>query len=252
MNTLQQKPVAFITGAGRRIGAQIAKTLHQQGCNVIIHYHQSESDANALAAQLNSVRADSAAVIPADLQNIQQIAQAAKAALTIWGRVDILVNNASRFFATPLGNTTQEQWHTLMDSNCKAIYFLSQALLPALQKTSGTIINIADIYADKPLKNYAVYSASKAGVVALTKGLALDLAPHIRVNAIAPGKTIWPEGVNALSEQEKEVIKAAIPLQRNGDPIDIANTVTFLAFQAPFMTGQVLTIDGGTSIKPIV
>jgi len=250
--TATQRKVALITGAARRIGAQIAKTLHQQGCHVIIHYHQSEREAHDLVAQLNEVRPYSAALVQADLRDMEQMKLAVKNALAIWGQLDILVNNASCFFATPPGQLSSVEWTELMDINCKAAYFLSQMVLSALQQTNGTIINILDTYADKPLQHYAIYCASKAALAALTKALAIDLAPTIRVNAIAPGKTIWPEGKNALSEQQKQVIESAIPLQRHGDPTDVANAVVFLALHAPFMTGQTIAIDGGSSIKPIV
>jgi len=250
--TTTQRKVALITGAARRIGAQIASTLHEQGCDVIIHYQASKEEATMLAHQLNGIRQNSATLIAADLSDISAINQIIPEAIAQQGQLDILVNNASYFAATPLGETTLSQWQHLMDTNCKAAYFLSEAAVPFLRQTQGTIINILDVYAQRPLKNYAIYCASKAALTALTQALAHDLAPDIRVNAVAPGKIIWPEGENAWSEEKKQYAESMIPLQRHGHPLDVAKAVAFLALHAPYITGQILPVDGGSSIKPVI
>lgn len=236
-------PVALITGGARRIGAEIARQLHAKGYHLLIHYRDSATDANELCAQLNQTRAQSAQAIKADLALTEEVAALAQAAESIWQRLDLLVNNASAFYPTPLGEITDEAWDDLMASNLKAPLFLSQALAPALKKTGGCIINLADIHALRPLKDHSVYCAAKAANLMLTRSLALELAPEVRVNAIAPGAILWPEQNPATSES----IFSRIPLGRCGSPADIAQALLYLT-EARYVTGQMIAVDGGRSL----
>lgn len=245
--------VALVTGAAKRIGAEIARQLHHDNFNVVIHYHHSEKAAHELADELNEVRETSAICIAADLNDLAQINNLATQAERHWQRLDLLVNNASSFYPTPIGETSENDWNSLINSNLKAPFFLAQALAPALKKHRGCIINIADIYADKPLKKHSVYSIAKAGNVMLTKTLAQELAPDVRVNGIAPGAILWPEDSHKkpedrLSDENKEKMLAKIPLQQRGHELDIARTILFLTNNAPYITGQILTVDGGRSL----
>ncbi|WP_062061336.1 pteridine reductase [Cellvibrio sp. OA-2007] len=245
--------VALVTGAAKRIGAEIARQLHQENFNVVIHYHHSAKAAQALVDELNDLREKSAICIAADLNNLAQINNLAAQAEQYWQRFDLLVNNASSFYPTPIGETSDDDWNQLINSNLKAPFFLAQALAPALKKYRGCIINIADIYADKPLKKHSVYSIAKAGNVMLTKTLAQELAPDVRVNGIAPGAILWPDDdhkkpVDRLSDENKEKMLAKIPLQQRGHELDITHTILFLAKNAPYITGQVLTVDGGRTL----
>ncbi|HSC75356.1 MAG TPA: pteridine reductase [Pseudomonadales bacterium] len=244
----QQNPVALITGSAQRIGATIARKLHAVGYNTIIHYRNSTTQAEALTAELNAMRENSAVCIATNLDDIDSIRGLAENALAAWGHIDTLINSASSFYPTPLGSTTEAQWNDLINSNMKAPFFLAQALAPTLAKQQGTIVNIADIYAEKPLTKHTVYCMAKAGNIMLTQSLARELAPHVRVNGIAPGAILWPEhgGATELAAQEKLLGK--IPLARTGLPEDIANTVLFLLRDAPYITGQIITVDGGRSI----
>lgn len=236
-------PVALITGGARRIGAEIAQQLHAKGYHLLIHYRDSATDANDLCAQLNQTRAQSARAINANLALTEEVAALAQAAESAWQRLDLLVNNASAFYPTPLGKITDEAWDDLMASNLKAPLFLSQALAPALKKTGGCIINLADIHALRPLKDHSVYCAAKAANLMLTRSLALELAPEVRVNAIAPGAILWPEQNPAASES----ILPRIPLGRCGSPADIAQALIYLT-EAHYVTGQVIAVDGGRSL----
>ena len=245
--------VALVTGAAKRIGAEIVRHLHQAGFNLVIHYHFSEKAALELADELNEERENSAICIQADLNNIAHINNLATAALAHWQRIDLLINNASSFYPTPIGNASEEDWDNLINPNLKAPFFLAQALAQNLSKHHGSIINIADIYAEKPLKKHSIYSIAKAGNVMLTKTLAQELAPLVRVNGIAPGAILWPDDSNKcaedkLSDDNKEKMLARIPLQQRGQAQDIAKTILFLAQNAPYITGQILTVDGGRSI----
>ncbi|WP_331346147.1 pteridine reductase [Cellvibrio sp. UBA7661] len=245
--------VALVTGAAKRIGAEIARKLHAANFNIIAHYHQSKADAEELAEELNEKRSESAISIQADLNDMSQVMHLAQAGSDAWQKIDLLVNNASSFFPTPIGKTDEEEWNQIINSNLKAPFFLAQALAPTLAKHHGCIINIADIYADKPLKKHSVYSIAKAGNVMLTKTLALELAPLIRVNGIAPGAILWPDDSykkpeDQLSDENKQKMLAKIPLQERGHESDIARTILFLANEAPYMTGQILNVDGGRSI----
>lgn len=239
--------VALITGSARRIGAQIAKTLHHDGYHVIIHYRHSSADAKQLVDALNSRRANSAKALQFDLLNLSSLPAFANDVVKAWGRIDVLVNNASSFYATPVGSIEEKDWDVLLGSNLKAPLFLSQALATPLKKNNGCIVNMADIHADRPLNNHAVYSLAKAGLVSLTKSLAKELGPNIRCNAVAPGAILWPETPLEKSQQTEIIQKTA--LKREGSPEDIAKTVLFLVSQADYMTGQVLAVDGGRTLS---
>lgn len=249
MNTINPSAVALITGASRRIGAVIAEYLHQQGLSVVLHYRSSRSEVEQLAKRLNHLRQDSAVTVQADLLQTVQLPQLIANAAAAWGRLDILVNNASSYFPTIAGATSEQQWDDLFGSNLKAPYFLMQSAVPWLQKVKGSIINITDVNAHQPVKGYAVYSVAKAGLWMLTRALAQDLAPDIRVNAIAPGTIIWPEGVNAKNAAAKNSVMNKIPLQRIGEPLDIAKAVWFLIAEGNYITGQEIRVDGGKSIR---
>jgi pteridine reductase len=238
--------VALVTGAARRIGAAIARRLHGAGASVVIHYRGAEAEAAALEAELNAARAGSALRVKGDL--LAPIAPQALvgAALERWGRLDLLVNNASTFYPTALGAIEPGHWEDLVGSNLRAPLFLAQAAAAHLVNAGGSIVNIADIHAERPLKGYLVYSVAKSGIAALTRALALELAPAVRVNAVAPGTIAWPED-GQFAPPERDRIVAATPLARTGTPEDIAQAVHFLA-TAPFVTGQVLAVDGGRSV----
>lgn len=237
--------VALITGAARRIGAEIARTLHAEGMNIVVHYHQSEGDAIQLAAEFNKTRPHSAIALSADLLLPESEKDLVKRAAAEWGRLDVLVNNASRFYRTVMGNVTEYAWNDLMNSNIKAPFFLSQAAAPFLASHEGIIINIADIHGERPLRDYAVYCISKSGLLMMTKLLAKELGPKVRVNAVAPGSIAWPEGENNLSEAEKQKIINRTALKRAGNAEDIAKAVLFFIRDASYVTGQVLNVDGG-------
>jgi pteridine reductase len=237
---------ALVTGAARRIGAATARRLHAAGANVVLHYRGAEAEAAALEAELNQLRAGSAHKVKADL--LAPIAPKALvgAALDRYKRLDILVNNASSFFPTPVGAIEATHWEELMGSNLRAPLFLAQEAAPALAKQQGCIVNIADIHAERPLKGYVVYSLAKAGLAAMTRSLALELGPSVRVNAVAPGAIEWPED-GQFPPPERERIVATTPLARLGTPADIAQAVLFLS-TAAFVTGQALAVDGGRSV----
>jgi len=238
--------VALITGAARRVGAEIARHLHARGMNLVLHYRRSKADAQALQRELLEQRPDSVILVQADLLNAAKLGSTIKIGVEAWGRLDALINNASSFYPTPLGTITEKHWDDLFGSNLKAPLFLSQAAAPALKERQGCIINITDIHADRPLKNHCVYSAAKAGLAMLTKSLARDLGPAIRVNAVAPGAILWPE--HELDDLTKRRIISSTALKRRGGPKDIARAVTFLIRDADYMTGQIITIDGGRSL----
>lgn len=245
MPTDYTHPVALITGAARRIGAVIAETLHGHGFNVAIHCRASKDEAKALAELLQDRRRDSAFVIATDLLETEKLPELARAAAERWGRLDLLVNNASTFYPTHVGDTSEAEWNDLIGSNLKAPFFLSQACLPYLREQHGSIVNIIDIHAQRPLAKHAVYTAAKAGLHMLTRSLAGDLGPEVRVNGVAPGAILWPE--NNITDEEKRAIRDSTPLKRAGSPADIANAVLFLA-ENTFVTGQILAVDGGRSL----
>ncbi len=242
-----QGKVVLITGGAKRVGAVIARRMHGLGARVMIHYRSSSGDAEALAAELNRQRSDSAALVQGDLHDTERLPQLVAATLERFGRLDVLVNNASSFYPTAMGEIREQDWHDLVGTNLKAPLFLSQAAAEALRHAHGCIVNIADIHAERPMKSYVVYSIAKAGLVALTKSLAHELGPEVRVNAVAPGPIMWPEEDSTFDDQERRRIVAHTLLKREGGPEDIAKAVTFLIHDAPYVTGVVLPVDGGRS-----
>lgn len=246
-NPKSTEAVILVTGAARRIGAAIATYFHQQHYRVLVHYRRSAAEAQALCAHLNTTRANSAVAIQADLNSPSACDTLIQTAIDTWGRLDVLVNNASDYFPTTIGETSAEQWAKLMHSNLMAPYFLTQAAVSQLQNTRGNIVNIIDIHAEKPLKGYAVYCAAKAGLRSLTQSLARELAPHVRVNGIAPGATLWPEAASEIADALKTDILTRTPLQQLVDPNDIAKTVWFCTNNAS-MTGDIIHVDCGRSL----
>lgn len=240
-------PVALVTGASKRIGAEIARSLHKEGFNLIVHYRQSATAAKELVSAFNKQRPGSAIAVAADLTKIKQVEKLAFTAQSKWQRLDLLVNNASSFYPTLIGSVSETQWDDLLGSNLKAPFFLAQALADTLRESSGSIINIADIYAERPLQEHSVYCIAKAGNLMLTKTLAKELAPKIRVNGIAPGAILWPEQ-EEVTDDFKTGLLAKTPLQERGQASDIARTILYLAREAPYVTGQIITVDGGRSL----
>lgn len=241
---MSDNKVAFITGAARRLGANTARHLHQAGYKVVIHYNHSQEDADRLVAQLNQLRENSAIALQGDLisDDLQQLAQRAFAH---WERLDVLINNASSFYPTPLNTVSAGDWDNLIGSNLKAPLFLSKHCAPYIQQSAGSIINMIDIHHNTAMPQHIIYTAAKAGLAGLTRSLALELAPTVRVNGVAPGAIMWPEQSN--TEHENNIINK-IPLQRIGTADDIAQAVLFL-LEAPYVTGQILNVDGGRSLN---
>lgn len=239
-------PAALITGAGRRVGAAIARELHAAGCNIVIHYRRSAADATALADSLNAARAHSAATVAGDLLETALLPQLVAKAVAAFGRLDVLVNNASSFYATPFGQITEAQWTDLFGTNLKAPLFLAQAAAAELKATRGLILNLVDIHSQRPLSDYTVYCAAKAGLAMLTRALARELGPDVRVNGISPGPILWPE--SDLEPALKDKIIGATALQRTGSPEDIGKAALFFFRDAPYVTGQILAVDGGRSL----
>jgi len=236
----------LITGGARRVGAAIVRCLHGAGAHIVVHYRSSRAAAAALAAELNESRPGSVSLVAADLLQPEAPDALVGASLCAYGRLDILINNASSFHPTPVGKITLADWDDLIGSNLKAPLFLSQAAAPYLRTNRGLIINLVDIHGLRPLKAHPVYSAAKAGLAMLTRSLARELGPEVRVNGIAPGPVLWPEGEMDESLQREIIEKTA--LKRYGTPEDIARTALFLATDAPFITGQIIAVDGGRSI----
>lgn len=242
----EQAPVVLITGAARRIGACMARHMHARNYRVIVHYHASDAAAKALSNELNAQRKNSACAIGADLGDVSSVTGLVKAGMAQWDRIDALINNASSFYPTPLPTVTEAQWHDLMASNVQGPFFLCQALSTELSKRRGAIVNIADIHARQPLARHSVYCIAKAGNLMLTKAFARELAPHVRVNGIAPGVILWPEqGTTENSEKIQKNIVAEIPLKRMGEPDDIARLAEFFITNASYITGQTVAVDGG-------
>lgn len=241
------RQVALVTGAARRIGAEIVQHLHQSGINIVLHYRNSEEAAQRLAAELNRIRPDSVQTVQGDLIHNQTIPAVMDKTTRLFGRLDIIINNASSFYPTPVGEITEEDWDILLGSNLKGPLFIAQAAADELRKNQGCIVNIVDIHAERPLKNYLVYSVAKAGLVALTKSLARELAPEVRVNAVAPGAILWPEAPHHEAQHQKIIQRTA--LKREGEPADIARTVEFLVNNAPYITGQIIAVDGGRTLS---
>ncbi len=238
--------MVLITGAARRVGAEMARVLHAAGASILIHYRSSAAAAIALADSLNAARPHSAAIHAAHLLHPDAPEKVIAATLLEFGHLDVLINNASSFYPTPIGRITAPQWDDLLGSNLKAPLFLSQAAAPSLKARRGLIINMVDIHGMRPLKDHPVYCAAKAGLVMLTKSLARELGPEIRVNAIAPGPVLWPEG--DMEDSVKRDIISKTALKRPGSPLDIARTALFLAADAPYITGQIISVDGGRGI----
>jgi pteridine reductase len=239
--------VVLITGAARRVGAEIARAMHRCGASVVIHCNRSRADADRLAGELETLRPGSAAVIQADLLETGAPARIVAATLDRYGQLDVLVNNASTFYATPLGEITEEHWNDLLGSNLKAPLFLSQAAMTPLRLARGLVLNIVDIHGMRPLRRYPVYSAAKAGLIMLTRSLAREMGPHVRVNGIAPGPVMWPEDGTADSDLQRKIVDRTA-LKRTGSAEDIARAAVFFATDAPFVTGQILAVDGGRSV----
>jgi pteridine reductase len=236
----------LVTGGAKRLGAAMARRLHGAGADIVVHYHRSRPAADALVADLEALRRGSALAVCADLHDVERLPALVDAAVKRYGRLDVLVNNASTFYPTPVGTITPAQFDDLVGTNLRAPLFLSQAAAPALRATQGLIINMVDIHARRPLKAHPAYSAAKAGLVMLTKSLARELGPDVRVNGIAPGPVLWPE--RDLDETLKAEIVAKTALKRSGSPDDIARTALFLATEAPYVTGQIIAVDGGRSL----
>ena len=245
---LLEGKTALITGAANRLGAQIARTLHQNGANLIIHYRESAVNAKTLVEELNTLRIDSASSIQADLNHLDAIAKMSQQAAKIYNGIDILINNASSFYPTTIGEISENDWDDLIGSNFKAPLFLSQSCYPSLRAAKGAIINMLDIYASSPLKNHSLYCCAKAANQMLVKSLALEMAPEVRVNGIAPGAILWPENNNAGQADYQKSILEKIPLQRIGDPTSIAQAVMFLLGNN-YITGEVIRVDGGRSLE---
>ena len=241
------RPVALVTGAARRLGAAIARRLHADGHDLALHYRTSAAEMQTLAAELEAQRAGSVLTLQADLAEFDRLPELVARTVGRYGRLDALVNNASIFQPTPLGDTTPAQWDALFASNARAPFFLAQAAAPHLKATRGAIVNLADIYADRPLRGHAVYCMAKAALVMATKSLALELAPDVRVNAIAPGAILWAEHDDADAKQK--AMLARTPLARTGTPEEIAEAVRWLLREATYTTGQVLRLDGGRLLE---
>lgn len=246
MNENSSAPVVLVTGAARRVGAEIARMLHAAGAMVVLHYRHSAGEAFALAEALNARRPQSASTLQGDLKDDGVPEALVAELLARHGRLDGLVNNASSFFPTPLGAIDAAAWTDLIGSNLKAPLFLSQAASAALRARRGAIVNIVDIHAERPLRGYPVYCAAKAGLLGLTRALALELAPQVRVNGVSPGPIEWPADDQFPAAERSAIIDHTL-LKRVGTPADVARTVRFLLFDAPYVTGQVLAVDGGRS-----
>jgi len=239
--------VALVTGAAARIGASIAAALHGRGCDLLLHCNSNRAGADSLAERLDDARPGSVEVIQADLSGQASFDALADQIHAAFGRLDVLVNNASRFYATPVGSTLAWQWEDLLNSNLRGPWFLVQAVLPDLQASRGSVVNILDVHAERPMRGHAVYCISKAGLAMMTKALASELGPAVRVNGVSPGAILWPEVEPA--EAEKRSILGRTTLARLGEPADIASAVVYLALDAPFVTGQILAVDGGRSLN---
>lgn len=241
--------VVLITGGAKRVGAAICRLLHANGAQLMIHYRSSTSEARALQAELNLKRANSVAIIQGDLLNLAVLPSMVQETIKHFGKLDVLINNASSYYATEIGEIDDDQWEDLVGSNLKAPLFLSQAAAPELRKQHGCIINITDMHVERPKKGYIVYSVAKAGLVTLTKSLAHELSPEVRVNAVAPGPVMWPEDNPQFDEVYRQRVISQTLLKRIGEPDDVAKAVKFLIQDAPFITGLVIAVDGGRSLN---
>ncbi|MGE0356655.1 MAG: pteridine reductase [Burkholderiales bacterium] len=242
------QPAVLVTGGARRVGAAIVRAVHAAGASVLVHCHRSREDADRLVAELESVRAGSAAVVEGDLLDAAALPRLVAEAARRFGRLDGLVNNASSFHATPIADLGIADWEDLVGTNLRAPLFLAKAAAAPLRETRGAIVNIVDIHAERPLPGFAAYSIAKSGLAGLTRALAVELAPEVRVNGVSPGAILWPEDGEAFPSAERERITRQTPLRRTGNPADVAGAVKYLLFDAPFVTGQVLAVDGGRSL----
>jgi pteridine reductase len=236
----------LVTGAAKRIGAQLARAFHAEGARVAIHYHRSASEARSLSDELNRTRPNSSIVLSADLRDTAALPAIIEGTVRAFGKLSVLINNASTFYPTPLGSITLEQWQDLIGTNLQAPLFLSQAAAPHLRQSSGLIINLIDIHGQRPLPQHPVYSTAKAGLIMLTRSLARELGPQVRVNGIAPGPILWPEG--GIDPKLQDEIVSKTILKRSGSPEDIVKAALFFAKDAPYVTGQILAVDGGRSV----
>ncbi|NOT15786.1 MAG: pteridine reductase [Methylotenera sp.] len=248
MNTNKDK-VILITGGAKRVGAAICRELHAHGAQLMIHYKNSVNEARALQAELNLLRTNSVAIIQGDLHNVAELPSLVNQTIKHFGRLDVLINNASTYYPTEIGQITEAHWHDLTSSNLKAPIFLAQAAAAELRKHHGCIVNITDMHVERPKKGYVVYSVAKAGLVTLTKSLALELSPEVRVNAVAPGPVMWPENNPQFDEVYRQRVINQTLLKRVGEAQDVAKAVNFLVYDAPFITGHVLAVDGGRSLN---
>jgi pteridine reductase len=239
--------IVLITGGAKRVGATICRRLHRAGASIMLHFRASAGEARLLQAELNHVRAQSVALIQADLLDVAKLPSLVEQTVQTFGRLDALVNNASTFYQTAIGEIGLEDWNDLIGANLQAPLFLSQAAATALKKSQGAIVNITDIHAERPLKSYVVYSVAKAGLVGLTRSLARELAPDVRVNAVAPGPILWPDE-EVFDELARQRIISHTPLKREGTPDDIAKAVQYLLCDAPYVTGETISVDGGRHI----
>lgn len=236
----------LITGGAKRIGLAIAKYLHQYGFNIIITYNKSKNDAGKVLSTLNNNRPNSCAIIQANFSTIKSYNSLYNKALKVFGRIDVLINNASKFYPTKIDMVNDKSWTDIINANLKTPLFLSKSFFPELKKRKGSIINIIDIHVSPPLKNHLIYNLSKAGLLALTQSLAKDLAPSVRVNGVSPGAIMWPASIN--KKRKKEII-SKIALQRIGEPDDIAKTILFLITNGDYITGQNINVDGGRKLN---
>ncbi|MES2547241.1 MAG: pteridine reductase [Pseudomonadota bacterium] len=241
--------VVLITGGAKRVGAAICRELHACGAQLMIHYKTSTSEARALQAELNLQRTNSVAIIQGDLLNMAVLPSLVQETVKHFGKLDVLINNASSYYATEIGSITEDNWHDLVGSNLKAPMFLAQSAATELRKNHGCIVNITDMHIERPKKGYVVYSVAKAGLVTLTKSLAHELSPEVRVNAVAPGPVQWPENNPQFDEVYRQRVISQTLLKKIGEPKDIAKAVKFLVADAPFITGHVLAVDGGRSLN---
>jgi len=248
-NTHLEGKVVLITGGAKRVGAAICRRLHGAGANLVVHYRSSAAEARALKTELNAQRAGSVALVQADLLKLSALAGLVKETVKAFGQLDALINNASSFYPTPVGEVTDKAWDDLIGTNLKAPLFLAQAAARELKKTHGCIVNIVDIHAEFPMKSHVVYTAAKGGLLALTRSLARELGPEVRVNGVAPGTILWPDDDSWKDEVSRQRIIHQTTLKRIGEPDDIAKAVEFLIASAPYVTGQVLAVDGGRSVN---
>ncbi|OGS99851.1 MAG: pteridine reductase [Gallionellales bacterium RIFCSPLOWO2_12_FULL_59_22] len=244
-----QGKVILVTGSAKRVGAAISRRLHGTGANIALHYRSSAREALDLRDELNALRPDSVTAYQADLLDLAVLPSLVDRVIERFGRLDALVNNASSFYATPLAEVNEQQWHDLLGTNLRAPLFLAQAAAAELRRHHGCIVNIADIHAERPMHGHLLYSVAKAGLAALTRALAQEMAPQVRVNAVAPGVIMWPENAAWMDDEQRRKIVAHTLLKREGEPDDIARTVAFLIQDAPYVTGQIIAVDGGRSVN---